>query len=261
MENDNKSIVKKIWQTWKISKVPKVARLPYLSWGFMNKDWKRELKNDKEIAEYIQTNYPKLYKKFKKLPFGVMKADIWRYCVTYNEGGLYTDLDTTCVSKINNWIPEDAQFVVSGELRTELFCQWTFYSAPKSYIMKRIIELLDIRLTGVKFFKQMVHYYTGPTFFTLGIVTAIKELLLMENNEVLAKKINSRLLRKVPKMSKEHPLKKFLLKHKIYILPIDVFNSIYAKHHYGGSRWNFKDYVPWKIQKNNYIDILNTRKK
>lgn len=82
----------------------------------------------------------------------------------------------------------------------------------------------------------------------------------MENKEELAKKIDSRLLRTVPKMDKEHPLKKFLLKHKIYILPIGVFNSTYVKHHYGGSRWNFKDYVPWKIQKNNYIDILNNRK-
>jgi mannosyltransferase OCH1-like enzyme len=260
MEHDDKSIVKKIWQTWKISRVPNIARLPFLSWAYMNKDWKRELKNDKEIAEYVQIHFPKLYRKFIGVPFGVMKADIWRYCVTYNEGGLYTDLDTTCISKINNWIPEDAQFVVSGELKTELFCQWTFYSAPKSYIMKRIIELLNIRLTGVKFFKQMVHYYTGPTFFTLGIVTAIKELLLMENKVELAKKVDSRLLRTVPKMHQGHPLKKFLLKHKIYILPIDVFNSIYAKHHYGGSRWNFKDYVPWKIQKNNYINTLNSRK-
>ena len=29
----------------------------------------------------------------------------------------------------------------------------------------------------------MVHFYTGPTFFTLSIVTAIKEMLIMEGEK------------------------------------------------------------------------------
>ena len=251
MESDS-SIVKKIWQTWKTSKVPEVARLPFISWS-VNDGWERFFKNDKEINKFIRVNFPRLFRVYRTLPFGVMKADIWRYCVIYKHGGLYTDLDTSCVKKLDDWIPKDAQFVVSGEKHTELFCQWTFYAAPNCYIMKRMVNFLFKRLNNVTFFREMVHYYTGPTFFTLAIVVAIKEMLMMEGHVELSKNIDSRLLRKVPRMPDNHPLKAFLLKHKIYILPINVFNSIYVKHHFGGSKWTNHDYVPWKIHKNNYL--------
>ena len=101
----------------------------------------------------------------------------------------------------------------------------------------------------IKFFKPMVHFYTGPTFFTLSIVTAIKEMLIMEGEKELASMICSRLLRRVPFMSNDNKLKKFLLKHKIYIFRNNVFDGLFVKHHYGGNSWNCKGYVPWKLQK------------
>ena len=254
-ETNNIGIVKKIWQTWKTSKLPEVARLPFISWG-MNNNWERNLKNDDEINEFIYSNFPMLYDLYKNVPFGVMKADIWRYCVIYKNGGLYTDLDTTCIYKIENWIPKDAQFVVSGEISTQYFCQWTFYAAPNCYILKRIIELLLIRLKNIKFFKQMVHYYTGPTFFTLGIIIAIKELLIIEGHLELSQKINSRILRNIPYMPNNNILKMFLLKHHIHILPINVFNNKYVRHHFAGSQWNYKGYIPWKLNKNNILEKM-----
>ena len=263
-QTNKNQIVKQIWQTWKTKKIPLIARIPFLSWH-QNRDWKRAVEDDNDINKYVKTNFPSLHKKFMKVPFPVMKADIWRYCVIAKEGGLYTDLDTTCMIPIQKWLPPDTEFAISCENRTELFCQWTFYAKPGHYIMKRMVELLEIRLEGkLKFFKPMVHYYTGPTFFTLAIVTAIKEMLLMEGENELASKINSRLLRRVPRNTKSETLnrlRKFLLKHKIYIFRNNVFDGLFVKHHYGGNSWNVKGYVPWKIQRNKVINKLVLKKK
>jgi mannosyltransferase OCH1-like enzyme len=254
-------LVKKIWQTWKIKKVPLIARIPFLSW-YQNKGWERALENDEEIEKFIYTNFPDLKKTFNKVPFPVMKADIWRYCVIYKNGGLYTDLDTTCMIPIERWLPPDAEFVFSCENRTELFCQWTFYAKPGHYILKRMIELLKIRMKDkIKFFKPMVHFYTGPTFFTLSIVTAIKEMLIMEGENELASMICSRLLRRVPFMKPNNKLKKFLLKNKIYIFRNNVFDGLFVKHHYGGNSWNCKGYVPWKLQKKATLYKMMKKKK
>lgn len=251
--SNNSGLVKKIWQTWIVNKIPPKAIKPYLSWNY-NKGWKRELKSDVDIHAYVKEYFPSLYPIYMKLPFGVMRADIWRYCVTYREGGLYTDLDTTCLKLVDKWIPRNAQFVVSGEAGTQLFCQWTFYSAPKSYIMKRVIEIMQHRLRNkMKFFNHMVHFYTGPTVFTLGIVTAIKELLIMNGQKKLAKMVTSSVLRKVCLLSPKHPLRMFLVKNGIFILRSGVFEDLYVKHHYGGDRWTNGGYVPWKVVKNRAI--------
>ena len=126
-----------IFQTWKTHKIPKVALTPVLTWKHMVKDWNYKLYDDRECLNFIKENFnDKILNIYKALPFGVMKADFWRYCVIYKKGGLYTDLDTTCLVSPTRWIPEDAEFVVSGELRTPLFCQWTFYSKKDNPIMK-----------------------------------------------------------------------------------------------------------------------------
>lgn len=263
-EKEEQRLIKKIWQTWKTKKIPMIARIPFLSW-YQNKLWSRSVKDDNDIDLYVKTNYPTLYSKFAKVPFPVMKADIWRYCVIAKEGGLYTDLDTTCMIPIQKWLPPDAEFVISCENRTQLFCQWTFYARPGHYIMKRMVELLDIRLAKeYKFFKQMIHYYTGPTFFTLSIVTAIKEMLIMEGENELATKINSKLLRNVPRAvngENLNKLREFLLKHKIYIFRNNVFDGLFVKHHYGGNTWNVKGYVPWKLQRNKVMNNLAIKKR
>ena len=46
--SNNSGLVKKIWQTWIINKIPPKAIKPYLSWN-CNKGWKRELKSDVDI--------------------------------------------------------------------------------------------------------------------------------------------------------------------------------------------------------------------
>ena len=256
-EKNKKKEQMNIFQTWKTHKIPKVAQTPVLTWKFMGKDWNYNLYNDNQCLNFIRDNYnDKILKIYKALPFGVMKADFWRYCVIYKKGGLYTDLDTTCLVPPTRWIPEDAEFVVSGELRTPLFCQWTFYAKKDSPILKKIIDVVCSRimrgnLHDIK--AAMIHNYTGPQAFTAGIVTAIKEIALKENKKHLIPYITSIFLKK----NNNKELKDMLKRHKIYILPNGVFDGLYVEHHYGGSRWNYVGYVPWKQQLKSIIRKKN----
>ena len=40
---------------------------------------------------------------FTSYPLGVMKADFWRYCIMFVEGGIYSDIDTESYVPINQW--------------------------------------------------------------------------------------------------------------------------------------------------------------
>jgi inositol phosphorylceramide mannosyltransferase catalytic subunit len=237
-----------IFQTWKINKIPKIALKPVTTWKYLTKGWKYHLYNDKNCLQFIRENFnEQILAIYCSLPFGVMRADFWRYCILYKKGGLYADLDSSCLVSPVQWIPKDAEFVVSGELRTPLFCQWTFYSKKNSPILKKIIDVVCSRIirSNLKDIKaSMIHKLTGPEAFTSGIVTTIKELAIKDNNKSLLPLINSETL----KNRKNARINNFLKKHKIYILPNGVFDGLYVQHHYGGSRWNYVGYSPWKLQ-------------
>jgi len=120
----------------------------------------------------------KIYDAYKKLPLGVMKADLWRYCIIYRYGGIYADIDTVC--KINpNIFLTDALLTIVPENSTHL-CQWVFSAPQGSPILKYIIDLSVDRIINIPDIKgqHIIHHLTGPGCFTSGI-----EKYLEENNK------------------------------------------------------------------------------
>ena len=117
----------------------------------------------------------KTYSAYTLLPMGVMKADLWRYCIIYKYGGIYSDVDTICYVNPNIFI-NDSQLVVSPELGTNYFCQWTFSACSGSPLLKSIIDLsVDRILTTPIKGEHIIHYLTGPTLFSDGIEKYLKE--------------------------------------------------------------------------------------
>ena len=49
---------------------------------------------------------------YNKLAYGAFKADLWRYCILYANGGIYCDLDTFCVSSLDHLIDPSDEFIV-----------------------------------------------------------------------------------------------------------------------------------------------------
>jgi mannosyltransferase OCH1-like enzyme len=117
-----------------------------------------------------------VYEAYQKLPMAVMKADLWRYCVIYKNGGIYADTDTVCKVFPNLFIT-DALLTVVPELNTPYFCQWVFSAPKESPILKSIIDLSVERILTIPEIKgeHIIHYLTGPSVFTDGIEKYLKE--------------------------------------------------------------------------------------
>eukprot|EP01091_Cochliopodium_minus_P010999 TRINITY_DN3043_c0_g1_i1.p1 TRINITY_DN3043_c0_g1~~TRINITY_DN3043_c0_g1_i1.p1 ORF type:complete len:502 (+),score=96.70 TRINITY_DN3043_c0_g1_i1:3-1508(+) len=93
----------------KFEDIPKKSK--YLKnikkWGELNPDFEVKYYNDQDRLEYLKKYFahiPKLVNIYLDVPLKVMRADIFRYLVLYNEGGLYSDIDMYPNKPIKEWI-------------------------------------------------------------------------------------------------------------------------------------------------------------
>ena len=65
----------------------------------LKKNWKHNVFNDEDVAQYINQNMGSDFynQTWLRLPLRVMKYDVWRYLVIYQEGGCYLDCDAGVV--------------------------------------------------------------------------------------------------------------------------------------------------------------------
>jgi mannosyltransferase OCH1-like enzyme len=178
--SNNVSIPKRIFQTHKSNEYilnnPKLKKARE-SWT-KHSDFEYNFYDDNKQDEFMKTNFSDIYDVYSELPLPVMKGDLWRYCVIYHYGGIYTDADTICLSTPNDLI-KDGYLVLAPELTHNLFCQWTFAAPPKSPVLKNVIDNSVERLREnkdkYKENEHFVHYYTGPSVFSDGINTWMNE--------------------------------------------------------------------------------------
>ena len=181
----------KIFQTHEtIEKIKNNKKLSkcYESWKKC-KDFEHIFFTSSDRENFMKKNFSDIYDAYDKLIMGVMKADLWRYCVIYHYGGIYTDSDNIC--------HESPSFMLSNyylnilQFKNKDHFPQHFFSAPKnSPILKKVIDKSVERIRNLKEFKgeHLVHYLTGPGVFT----DAIDEWLLdnyypITNNKIFYK--------------------------------------------------------------------------
>ena len=93
-----------IHQSWKTKDIKHgMSRLGSLVWKSRAKKVFYLLWDDDDIAHFIQTLYPSLNQLFQKLP-AILKADLFRYLVVYDFGGIYSDIDTIPLKPLESWM-------------------------------------------------------------------------------------------------------------------------------------------------------------
>ncbi len=143
------------------------------SWKKYSPEYEHNFFTDQQCDEFMQKNFKGIvYSCYKKLPLGVMKADLWRYCIIYHYGGIYADADTVLLCNPNEIIKDKNCLIVTPENSVHL-CQWVFAAPPKNLLLKNVINMVVQRYqheSDVNKVKQnIVHYITGPGAFTNGI--------------------------------------------------------------------------------------------
>ena len=95
------------------------------------------------FAEYYTPELEQILQTFPHLVKGVMIADIWRYCILYQFGGVYLDLDIEALKPISQWkhYPFDNTSLILGLEHNESFCNWALIASTKHPVLGETIRL------------------------------------------------------------------------------------------------------------------------
>ena len=127
-----------------IDKYPQLVRLQN-TWKASG--WEYRFYNDDSARQYIETNYPpRFVTAFDTLLPGAYKADLFRYLVLFQEGGIYVDVDVMLNTNLDTFFTPDLAFFAPidavGSFADEQFCLWNglLGSAPAHPILAKVIE-------------------------------------------------------------------------------------------------------------------------
>lgn len=233
-------IPKTIWQTWKSHDLPVRVAAYVRSWKQLNPTWQHALHDDEECREDVKKfGDPELLLVYDKMPLPVMKADLWRYLIVYENGGVYADVDTSCSVPIDQWMPDDAALVLGLENNVSM-CQWAFAAEPKQQALAMALEKVVQRCRGYidMSYQHVVHASTGPAVFT----DAVREYASSRLGRPMATPLHL--------LSVAAELKS----HGVYVHPQPHFGGGAVTNHYGGQWTDVPGYTPWLHQRAAFKD-------
>lgn len=118
-----------------------------------NPAWKYSVYDDKDCRIFVQQNYGvdilKIYDRFQP-SYGAARADLFRYLLMYEKGGVYLDIKSSCEKPLDLIIREDDHYLLSHwkdpsrglhmehGVDRELQ-QWHIITAPRHPFLKAVI--------------------------------------------------------------------------------------------------------------------------
>lgn len=155
---------------------------------------------DSDCDEFVAHYFSEFIDLYRSLPQPVMRADMWRYLVLYQYGGVYLDLDVDCLLSIDDWaIGYDRhriKAVVGIEFRNTdplhmdmiQFTQWTMASQPRHWIFYRSVEIINETMASVNLDQPPVPesavHWTGPKVFTRAVVEYLVQQGRLSSDQV-----------------------------------------------------------------------------
>lgn len=118
-ENIGYNIPKIVWQTWKDNNIVPEVQNNINKMKKINPEYDFRLVTDIECDKFIKENFNnQIYQAYLNInpKYGAAKADFWRYCVLYINGGIYLDLDSFIEEKLSNIIKDRDEALISLEM-------------------------------------------------------------------------------------------------------------------------------------------------
>ena len=164
-----KYIPKKIFQTFETNKVSSGMYDAVHTWIDKNPDWEYHFFDKDDRRNFIKDNFPKkVLAAYDTLIPGSYKADLFRFCVLYINGGVYNDIKQELLTNLNDIIPVDIEFIAMkdqkiGHIYTAFIC-----SKPKHEFLKTTIEVI-IENVEIGRYGRCPLDPTGPGAFGKGV--------------------------------------------------------------------------------------------
>tara|TARA_B100001093_G_scaffold102246_1_gene94443 strand:+ start:644 stop:1339 length:696 start_codon:yes stop_codon:yes gene_type:complete len=89
-----------------------------IKWQIQNREFKYIFFDDEDCREFIGTHFAQeVVNAFDTLKPGAFKADLFRYCYLYINGGVYLDLDCSPIIPLSEIIGHEVDFISVSERR------------------------------------------------------------------------------------------------------------------------------------------------
>lgn len=136
------SFPKIIWQTHNHKKEWLPEHLNHIgaTWVNLNPGWDYRYTDQVQRDEKVR-QYPEIYEIYKyRLP--VVQSDIWRFIVTYEEGGCYADMDSICSKPLDYMLQgiEGDPEMVTVPVHNNMGNSHNYIVKPKSPLMKIVLD-------------------------------------------------------------------------------------------------------------------------
>jgi len=135
----------------------------YLKYKNTNPDYNIDFSLDNDCISFLQTYFNNdLAELFKNIRHGMFKADLWRLCKLYINGGIYTDVDLVPYIDFNSLDNDISFYSCLTADKNSIFQAFMKISHAKSpLILNFIISFL---------LNKPYTYWNGPTFDMLNCI-------------------------------------------------------------------------------------------
>lgn len=163
------AIPKVIYQTFRDRKLPFITRWHVKNLRKGNPAYQYEFYDDARIEEFLSAAYDsEVLRAFKRIQIGAAKADFFRYAVLLKKGGVYLDMDSGIVRRLDTFIlPEDVA-VVSLEDNRVHYVQWALIYEANHPFLQKTMQLMMKNILENKY-PHDVHSMTGPGVYSRAV--------------------------------------------------------------------------------------------
>jgi mannosyltransferase OCH1-like enzyme len=184
------------WKTLDLGALAPIAR----TWREWNPGFAYTLFDDAACAALIDRFGARVASAYARIGPGAFRADLWRYCELYANGGVYVDVDTVCLGAVYDALDPTASLAVPVDLDpTNLFNAFVA-AAPEHPVMRMCIDAVvenveankpqfGLGFSGPGLLGACVAAYLGapyPTTFEARTVAGVQFLRFDAATEVVS---------------------------------------------------------------------------
>lgn len=122
----------------------------------------------KDIIEYLNEKWPHVMERFNAYDIIQHKIDLWRYCILYDTGGIYMDVDCILMENLNCLLECDCFFVSNNRGDTNIFNGF-LGTYPNNPIYLEIINYMVVSSVSHYFFNCIELYNILNNYITIQI--------------------------------------------------------------------------------------------
>lgn len=169
------AIPKVIVQTFKTQKLPLLTRWQIARVKRRNPQYTYRYFDDAAVDAFVRESFGgEIHRLYRRINVGAAKGDFFRYAYLLKHGGVYLDIDSCVVKRLDDFILPEDDAILGWEGNQMFYIQWVLVCSPGHPFMQRTMEII-LRNLQENRYPFNVHHMTGPAAFTEAVQQCLAE--------------------------------------------------------------------------------------